>query len=98
MKKPAPSAAIIRQKALKARKDIDLKPYEGEEKDPMRFMNAFWGEMLDFMYSGNETAAWQYFDLVWDSRKQGKEIFRDDFLRRLNHSRYWRMMQEDRNK
>ena len=91
MKKPAPSMAILKQKAAKARKDIGLEPYTGEENS--NFLNAFWGEMVDLMYSGNETAAWQYFDLVWDKRKQGKEKFKDDFLQKLNESEYWQQMQ-----
>lgn len=91
MKKPAPSLAVLKQKAAKAKKEIDLKPYTGE--DDSHFLDAFWGEMLDLMYSDNETSAWQYFDLVWDSRKPGKEKFKQDFLRRLNESEYWRMMQ-----
>lgn len=94
MKKPAPSLTILKQKAAKAKKEMDLTPYTGDEDS--KFIYAFWGEMIDLMYSGNETAAWQYFDLVWDSRKPGKEIFKQDFLKRLNESEYWRMMQEGR--
>ena len=92
MKKAAPSSAVIKQKAAKAKKDIDLTPYTGEENS--NFINAFWGEILDLIYSGNETAAWQYFDLVWDKRKPGKEKFKNDFLQKLNESQYWQQMKE----
>jgi hypothetical protein len=92
MKKPAPTLAVLKKKAAAAKKELDLTPYEGEENSG--FINAFWDEMLDLMYSGNETSAWQYFDLVWDSRKQGKEKFKQDFLKRLNESEFWRRLQE----
>ena len=94
MKKPAPSLAVLKQKAAQAKKGIGLTAYTGPENDG--FLDAFWGEMLDLMYAGNETAAWQYFDLVWDARKPGKEKFKQDFLEKLNDSDYWKMMQEDR--
>ncbi len=94
MKKPAPSLAVLKQKAAKAKKEMDLKPYEGAENAD--FLYAFWGDMLDLMYSGNETAAWQYFDLVWDSRKPGKEKFKQDFLNKLSDSEYWQMMRESK--
>ena len=47
--------------------------------------------MLDLIYSGNETAARQYFDLVWDSRKPGKEKFKQDFLEKLADTDFWKM-------
>lgn len=94
MKKPAPTAAVLKAKAAKAKKNISLKPYTGEENED--FIYAFWGEMIDLIYSGNENSAWQYLDLVWDARKQGKEKFKEDFMRKLNESRYWKMMQEDK--
>jgi hypothetical protein len=93
MKRNAPSLAVLKQKAAKAKKNMDLTPYTGGDTDG--FLDAFWGEMLDLMYAGNETAAWQYFDLVWDKRKPGKEKFKQDFLERLNDSLYWQMMQEN---
>lgn len=90
MKKPAPTLAAIKRKAAKAKKDMDLTPYLGVEES--NYLNAFWGEMLDMIYSGNENSAWQYFDLVWDKRKPGKEKFKEDFLNHLNTSDYWKMM------
>ena len=92
MRKPAPSAAVLKRKAAEAKKHINLNPYKGEEDDG--FTEAFWGEMLNLLYTGNETAAWQYFDMVWDARKPGKEKFKRDFLRRLNESDYWQSMRE----
>jgi hypothetical protein len=94
MKKSPPTMAVLKRKADKARKQMTLGSYRGEEQDG--FLDAFWGEMLDLMYAGNETAAWQYFDMVWDKRKAGKELFKQDFLKHLNESKYWQMMQEDK--
>lgn len=94
MKKPASSLAVLKRKAAKAKKEMGLTPYTGAENDG--FLEAFWGEMLDLMYSGNETTAWQYFDLVWDSRKPGKEKFKQDFLQKLNESEYWQWLQKSR--
>ena len=93
MKKAAPSATLLKQKAAKAKKEFNLEPYEGSENGD--FLDAFWGEMLDLMYSGNEKSAWEYLDLVWDPRKEGKERFKADFLKQLNQSKFWQMLQED---
>ena len=92
MNKPVPSLTVLKRKAAKAKKEMGLTPYTGADNDG--FLDAFWGEMLDMMYSGNETAAWQYFDLVWDSRKPGKEKFKQDFLQKLNESEYWQWLQK----
>lgn len=94
MKKPAPTLAVLKAKAAKARKNLGLKAYTGEENED--FIDAFWGEMVDLLYSGNEKSAWHYFDLVWDSRKPGKEKFKEDFLKKLNESSYWQQMQADK--
>lgn len=88
MKKPAPSLAVLKRKAAKVK--MDLEPYTDDENG--YFLEAFWGEMLDLMYSGNERSAWQFFDLVWDSRKQGKEKFKQNFTKKLNESEYWQSM------
>ena len=94
MKKPAPTLVALKAKVAKAKKNITLKAYTGEENED--FLYAFWDEMIDLMYSGNEKSAWQYFDLVWDSRKPGKEKFKEDFINKLNNSPYWQQMQADK--
>jgi hypothetical protein len=94
MRKPAPTLAVIRKKAERAKKEIGLEPYTGVETS--NFLYAFWGEMLEMIYSGNETAAWQYFDLAWDKRKPGKELFKKDFLEQLDKSQFWKMVQEEK--
>lgn len=90
MKKRAPTEAAIKAKAAAAKKEMTLAPYTGT--DSFNELNPFWGEMLDWIYSGNERAAWQYFDLVWDARKPGKEKFKADFLEQLNKSEFYRQI------
>lgn len=80
--------ASLKAKAAKAKKTIDLKSYTGSEENQFYFGDAFRGEMPILIYGGNQTAARQYFDLVWDARKPGKEKFRKDFIKRLNESKY----------
>lgn len=53
--------------------------------------------MLDLIYTGNQDLAWQYLDLVWDSRKKGKKIFIRDFKEQLSGSQFWQMIEEDYN-
>lgn len=97
MKKPAPSMAVLQRKANAAKKEINLKPYTGEDFLDS-FVDAFWGEMLDLMYAGHEDLAWKYLDMVWDPRKPGKELFVRDFKAQLAKSEFWQMMQEDKSK
>ena len=44
--------------------------------------------MLDLIYQGNESTAWQYFDLVWPAGKPGKAKFLADFKSNLAESWY----------
>jgi len=88
MRKRPPTLAKLRQESRQVRSQLSLEPYKGEEESG--FEVAFWGRMLDLLYSGNETLAWQYFDLVWPAKKPGKAIFRADFEKQLNLSWFWR--------
>lgn len=94
MAKPAPPVAKLKQKAAAARREMSLEPYEGE--DTGSFMNAFWGEMLDLIYSGHEDLAWQYFDWAWNPKKKGKELFKQDFKNQLANSEFYRMYLESK--
>lgn len=94
MKKNPPGPAVLKAKAAKVKKNLDLRAYTGDEANSIDFGEAFWGEMLDLLYAGNEAAAWTYFDLVWDARKPGKEKFRQDFLAQLGKSKFWQQLQE----
>jgi hypothetical protein len=85
MKKPAPSAASLRAKARTERAKVSTEPYAGED-GAMEY--PFWGEMLDLIYTGNEQAAWQYFEMVWPPKREGKELFLKDFKAQLAESFY----------
>lgn len=85
MKKPPPRLAALKSKARAARGKISLDAYTEDEGN---FAEAFWDEMLDLIYTGNEPLAWQYFDLVWPAQKPGKEIFLADFKKQLAESYY----------
>ncbi|MEO6050980.1 MAG: hypothetical protein ABIP78_06575 [Pyrinomonadaceae bacterium] len=85
MKRPPPSLASLKIKAKAARQKINLDPYTD---DGEQFEDAFCSEMLDLIYSGNESLAWQYFDLVWPSQKEGKQLFLTNFKDVLSNSYY----------
>ena len=85
MKKPPPTLSAIKNLARTARLKISLEPYTD---DGEQFEEAFWAEMLNLIYTGNEGLAWQYFDLVWPSGKQGKELFATNFKEVLSSGYY----------
>ncbi|MGD9560762.1 MAG: hypothetical protein AB7F88_00970 [Pyrinomonadaceae bacterium] len=84
-KKPAPTMAKLRAKAKVASSKISNNPYTELGMD---FEEAFWGEMLDLIYTGHEPLAWKYFDMVWPAKKPGKEKFKADFKEALAESYY----------
>jgi len=88
MRKPAPSIDVLQRRASEARREITLEPYLGEGQG--HFEEAFWGEMLNLIYTGHETLAWRYFDMVWPRNKSGKEIFRREFKKQLGESEFWK--------
>lgn len=49
----------------------------------------FWAPMLDLLYSGNEAAAWELFDMIWPEGRPGKDAFRKEFLAQLEKSPWW---------
>ena len=76
MKKPAQPMAKLRTMANKSRAKIGLEPYVN---DGEMFSEVFWAPMLDLIYTGHEKLAWQYFEMVWPAKKQGKALFRKNF-------------------
>ena len=95
MLKPAPSRAALVKKASEARKLMNDVPYRGsayaglseDERDV--FQDAFWGEMIDLIYTGHTNLAWQYLDMVWPETKKGKELFKSEFQEQLSRSQFW---------
>ena len=84
-KKPAPPIATLRAKARADRAKVSTDPYTGDEGG---LEYPFWAEMLDLIYTGNEQTAWQYFEMVWPPKRQGKELFLKDFKAQLAESYY----------
>jgi hypothetical protein len=88
MKKPAPSLAMLRRKAAAAKAKLNFNSYTSPEDNFNDFDEAFWGEMLDLIYTGHADLAWKYFDMVWPVKKPGKEKFLADFKEQLANSAY----------
>jgi hypothetical protein len=89
MRKPAPSLTKLRQMAKANGANIGLEPYKGVDDPSAGFEVVFWDVMLDLIYTGHEELAWQYLDLVWPVKKQGKAIFLSDFRDQLSNSQFW---------
>ena len=88
MKKPAPTLTKLKRDAAAMKATINLNPYTSPEDNFNDWNEPFWSEMLDLIYSGHEDMAWQYFDLVWPTKKRGKEKFRSDFKEQLALATY----------
>lgn len=95
MKRPAPATAELQKLAAEAKAKISNAAYTGDsfagitDGDGYIFEDAFWGTMLDLIYTGHNDLAWKYFDMVWPATKPGKETFKNDFRTRLEESPYW---------
>lgn len=90
MKKPAPSMSVLRRKAAAVKAKMSLDPWVSPEDNFNEFDDAFWGEMLDLIYTGHEDLAWQYLDIVWPAKKPGKAKFAADFREQLALGAYGR--------
>lgn len=94
MKKPAPTLAALKRKAVADKAKMNLKAYKDPETNFNDFDEAFWGEMIHLIYTGHEDLAWTYYDLVWPAKKPGKTKFLADFKDQLSKSAYgdWKKM------
>jgi len=88
MRKPAPTQAELKRRVAEAKAKINLNPYKNPDDNFNDWEDSFWGEMLDLIYTGHEDLAWQYLDLVWPAKKQGKAKFLADFKEQLDHTAY----------
>ncbi|HEY2866005.1 MAG TPA: hypothetical protein VGJ02_02830 [Pyrinomonadaceae bacterium] len=88
MRKPAPALAVLKRKATAARAKIPPSPYVSPDDNFNDWDDAFWGDMLDLIFTGHEDVAWQYFDMVWPAKKKGKEKFLADFKEQLAQTSY----------
>lgn len=95
MLRPAPSMVELEKRAAEERSKINNTPYLGSsfagltEDGSYVFEDAFWGTMLDLIYTGHRDLAWKYLDMVWPETKKGKDIFKADFQENLENSRFW---------
>ncbi|MDQ6788722.1 MAG: emp24/gp25L/p24 family protein [Acidobacteriota bacterium] len=94
MQKPAPNLVKLKQEAATVRRKMPPDTYIAEKG--ASFGDIFWSKMLDLIYSGHEDLAWQYFDLAWNPKKKGKELFKQDFKNQLSNSKFYRMYLESK--
>ena len=88
MAKPAPALAKLKAAAAAFRRKMSAAPYTGETGDNS-FDEAFWGKMLELIYSGHEDLAYQYLEWAWKPTKKGKELFKKDFAEQLSKSQFY---------
>lgn len=91
MEKPAPPLAKLKREAAAIRAKMPLDAYQSDEDGGGTFDKAFWGRMLELIYSGHEDLAWQYFDWAWNPKKEGKDNFKRDFKAKLASSEFYQM-------
>lgn len=96
MKRPAPTLAKLKRDAAAMKAKINLNTYTSPEDNFNDWEEPFWADMLDLIYTGHEDLAWQYFDMVWPAKKQGKEKFKADFKEQLAMAAYgeWKKTRE----
>lgn len=81
MRKPVPSYVKLQQMAKAIRQEKDWK----DNIVPPRL----WAKMLDLIYSGNSSSAYQLFEMAWQSGVSGKDEFLHEFVEQLEGSEYW---------
>jgi hypothetical protein len=80
MRKPAPSQAELNTTINK----IKSQPEWKEHVPP-----SLWAVMLDMIYTGNASLAWEVLDQSWPKEKPGKRGFLGAFCERLSDSEYF---------
>jgi hypothetical protein len=53
-----------------------------------------WGTMLDLIYTGHWSRAWQFLEEAWPQKVAGKEAFKRDFTEQLKKSPYWKSIEQ----
>ena len=91
MRRKAPSLDELRKRADKARavyrNSEDLLTGEMTRSD-------LWTEMVNLIYSGHMSLAWQFFETAWPHGEEGKRKFMDDFKKQLQSSAFWPAIEE----
>lgn len=86
MRKSAPSNAQV---ASAARRVHDMKPHPWGSPP-----TDLWRQMLAYIYTGNQSMAWQFLDDAWNPKWGSKEAFLHDLERQLSRSPYWVELRE----
>lgn len=82
MLKPAPNAYETLEILRRVRRGIEAGGIADEDS------KAFWGELLELMYSGHADLAWQILDLAWPENVPGKEEFTESFIEHLQERKW----------
>ena len=53
-----------------------------------------WGTMLDLIYAGHWSRAWQFLEEAWPQKIAGKEAFKKEFTEQLKKSPYWKSIEK----
>lgn len=67
----------------------EVKKYRQILEDEQTFVPAWWGRILEFIYSGQGEQAWRFLDLTWPMRQEKKEEFKQAFQKQLAQSQWW---------
>jgi hypothetical protein len=82
MRKPAPPYETVEEQIRQVHAD---KAWKEDGRPPVKL----WEFMLYLIYTGNATAAWQFFEKAWVPGVPGKTEFLAEFRSQLNKSQYW---------
>jgi hypothetical protein len=86
MPRPAPAAAEMRAKADEVLNSENWTGIPNREPEPPSIL---YGYMLDLIYGGNASLAWEFFDMAWKPGFPEKDEYLADFRKRLATSLWW---------
>jgi hypothetical protein len=91
MRKPPLSRKKLREIAQAVQSD---EQWENSENLPLPASiwstpTLLWSTMLDLIYTGNEKAAWDFFEKAWPKPRNGKQSSLREFQEVLFSSQYW---------
>lgn len=91
MRKPPLSRKKLREIAQAVQSD---EQWENSENLPLPALiwstpTLLWSTMLDLIYTGNEKAAWDFFEKAWPKARKGKQARLREFKKVLFSSQYW---------
>lgn len=81
MRRPPPSADDVLARGLAIQSAL-------MENPDLDWVEPFWGDLLELIYSGQAPMAWQLLELAWPPLLPGKADFTADFWKTLSRSPY----------